>query len=187
MSRSLTWSQRVRFQFAAITRMALRINRGMVTSKTLWAVVISKLKSWKMWNIFQRFDCSFSNFFLFGPPISLPRSKLNERKVLLSSPVFVSLSCTSNAGCCACLILFSFLYIRKDWGVWSHDITLSFFGWTGYQSLRRYIGFNNLTCDLRSNNHYLSGSENKVWKNSGLHGICIRDHCDTGAVLYQLS
>ena len=116
MSRSLTWSQRVRFQFAAITRMALRINRGMVTSKTLWAVVISKLKSWKMWNIFQRFECSFSNFFLFGPPISLPQSKLNERKVLLSSPVFVSLSCNSNAGCCACLILFSFLYIRKDWG-----------------------------------------------------------------------
>ena len=75
-----------------------------------------KLKSWKMWNIFQRFDCSFSNFFLFGPPISLPRSKLNERKVLLSSPVLVSLSCTSNAGCCACSILFSFLYIRKDWG-----------------------------------------------------------------------
>ena len=65
---------------------------------------------------FSKIRMFFSKLFLFGPPISLPQSKLNERKVLLSSPVFVSLSFTSNAGCCACSILFSFLYIRKDWG-----------------------------------------------------------------------
>ena len=41
--------------------------------------------------------------------------------------------------------------------------------------------------DLRSNEHYLSGSENKVWKTSGLYGIWTHDLCDTGAVLYQLS
>ena len=41
--------------------------------------------------------------------------------------------------------------------------------------------------DLRSNEHYLSSSENKVWKTSGLYGIWTHDLCDTGAVLYQLS
>ena len=39
--------------------------------------------------------------------------------------------------------------------------------------------------DLRSNEHYLSSSENKAWKkNSGLYGIWTYDLYDTGAVLY---
>ena len=41
--------------------------------------------------------------------------------------------------------------------------------------------------DPRSNVHYLSSSENKAWKNSGLYGIWTHDLCDTGAALYQLS
>ena len=42
--------------------------------------------------------------------------------------------------------------------------------------------------DLRSNEHYLSSSENKAWKkDSGLYGIWTQDLCDTGAVLCQLS
>ena len=41
--------------------------------------------------------------------------------------------------------------------------------------------------DLRSNEHYLSSSENKAWKSSGLYGIWTHDLCDTSAVLYQPS
>ena len=41
--------------------------------------------------------------------------------------------------------------------------------------------------DPRSNEHYLSSSENKAWKNSGVDGIWLHDLCDTSAVLYQLS
>ena len=41
--------------------------------------------------------------------------------------------------------------------------------------------------DLRSNKHFVSSSENKAVKNSGLYGIWSRDLCDTAAVLYQLS
>ena len=41
--------------------------------------------------------------------------------------------------------------------------------------------------DPRSNVHYLSSSENKPEKNSGLYGIWTHDLCDTGAALYQLS
>ena len=41
--------------------------------------------------------------------------------------------------------------------------------------------------DPRSNVHYLGGSENKAWKNSGLYRIWTYDLCDTGAVLYQLN
>ena len=40
---------------------------------------------------------------------------------------------------------------------------------------------------LRSNEHYLSSSEVRPEKNSGLYGIWTHDLCDTGAVLYQLS
>ena len=40
---------------------------------------------------------------------------------------------------------------------------------------------------LRSNEHYLSSSEVRPEKNSGLYGIWTHDFCDTGAVLYQLS
>ena len=36
--------------------------------------------------------------------------------------------------------------------------------------------------DLRSNEHYLSSSEMKAWKKSGLYGIWTNDLCDTGAV-----
>ena len=35
--------------------------------------------------------------------------------------------------------------------------------------------------DLRSNEHYLSSSEKKAWKNSGLYGIWTHDLCDTGS------
>ena len=38
-----------------------------------------------------------------------------------------------------------------------------------------------------SNEHYLSISENKTWKNAGLNMMWTHDLCDTGAVLYQLS
>ena len=41
--------------------------------------------------------------------------------------------------------------------------------------------------DLRSNEHYSSGSENKAWKKSDLNRIWTHDLCNTGAVLYQLS
>ena len=41
--------------------------------------------------------------------------------------------------------------------------------------------------DPRSNVHYLSGDENKAWKNLGLHETWTHDLCDTGTVLYQLS
>ena len=41
--------------------------------------------------------------------------------------------------------------------------------------------------DLHSKEHYLTSSEKKAWKNSGLYGIWTHDRCDTGAVLYQLS
>ena len=34
--------------------------------------------------------------------------------------------------------------------------------------------------DLHSNQHYLSRSENKAWKNSGLYGIWTHDLSDTG-------
>ena len=40
---------------------------------------------------------------------------------------------------------------------------------------------------LHNNEHYLSNSENKAWKNSGLYGIWTHDLCDTGVVLYQQS
>ena len=40
---------------------------------------------------------------------------------------------------------------------------------------------------LHNNEHYLSNSENKAWKNSGLYGIWTHDLCDTGAVPYQQS
>ena len=44
-----------------------------------------------------------------------------------------------------------------------------------------------VNCDLRSNKHYLSSSENLAWeKNSGLYGIWNHDLCDTDVVLYQL-
>ena len=36
--------------------------------------------------------------------------------------------------------------------------------------------------DLRSNEHYLSSSEKKAWKKSGLYGIWTHDFCDTGEV-----
>ena len=32
--------------------------------------------------------------------------------------------------------------------------------------------------DLHSNEHYLSSSENKAWKNSGLYGIWTHDLCE---------
>ena len=41
--------------------------------------------------------------------------------------------------------------------------------------------------DLRSNEHYLSGSENKAWKKLGLYEIWTHDPYVTGAVLYLLS
>ena len=41
--------------------------------------------------------------------------------------------------------------------------------------------------DLCSNEHYLSSSENKAWKNSGLYGIWTHDLTNTNAALYQLS
>ena len=41
--------------------------------------------------------------------------------------------------------------------------------------------------DFRSNENYLSSSENKLWKKSGRYGIWNHGFCDTGAVLYQLS
>ena len=46
---------------------------------------------------------------------------------------------------------------------------------------------NEYESDLRSNKHFVSSSENKACKNSGLYGIWTRDLRDTGAVLYQLS
>ena len=48
----------------------------------------------------------------------------------------------------------------------------------------RYKEYEN---NLLSNEHYLSCSENKAWKNSGLRGIWTLDLCDTAAMLYQLS
>ena len=39
--------------------------------------------------------------------------------------------------------------------------------------------------DLRSNERYLSSSENKALKNSGLYGIWTHDFHDTGAVLFH--
>ena len=48
-------------------------------------------------------------------------------------------------------------------------------------------GFSVYESNLCSNEHYLSITENKAWKNSGLYGIWTHDHCDTSAVLYQLS
>ena len=41
--------------------------------------------------------------------------------------------------------------------------------------------------DHRSYAQNLSGCEIKAWKNSGLNGIRTHDHCDIGAVLYQLT
>ena len=42
--------------------------------------------------------------------------------------------------------------------------------------------------DLRSNEHYLSSSENEAWKkHSGLDVIWTQDLCDTGAALHQLT
>ena len=32
--------------------------------------------------------------------------------------------------------------------------------------------------DLHSNEHYMSSSENKAWKNSGLYGIWTHDLCE---------
>ena len=46
---------------------------------------------------------------------------------------------------------------------------------------------NKYESDFRSNENYLSSSENKLWKESGLYGIWNHGFCDTGAVLYQLS
>ena len=46
---------------------------------------------------------------------------------------------------------------------------------------------NKYESDFRSNENYLSSSENKLWKKSGLYGIWNHGFCDTGAVLYQLS
>lgn len=40
--------------------------------------------------------------------------KVEREESIIVLACVCSLSCTSNAGCCACLILFSFLYIRKD-------------------------------------------------------------------------
>ena len=39
--------------------------------------------------------------------------------------------------------------------------------------------------DPCSNVHYLSSSENKAWKSSGLYGIWTHDLSDTGAALYH--
>ena len=39
--------------------------------------------------------------------------------------------------------------------------------------------------DPSSNVYYLSSSENKAWKSSGLYGIWTHDLCDTGAALYH--
>ena len=41
--------------------------------------------------------------------------------------------------------------------------------------------------DPRNKVRYLSSSENKAWKNSGLYGVKTHDLCDTSAALYQLS
>ena len=43
--------------------------------------------------------------------------------------------------------------------------------------------------DLRSNEHYKSGSENKAWKKKmqACAGFESHDICGTGAMLYQLS
>ena len=46
---------------------------------------------------------------------------------------------------------------------------------------------NEYESDLRSNEHYLSSSENKAWKKLGLHEIWAHDPCVTDAVLYLLS
>ena len=39
----------------------------------------------------------------------------------------------------------------------------------------------------RSYTHNLTSCEINAWKKSGLNGIRTHDHCDTSAVLYQLS
>ena len=39
--------------------------------------------------------------------------------------------------------------------------------------------------DLRSNEHYLSNSEKKAWKNSGLYEIWTHDHCDTAVQIHD--
>ena len=62
---------------------------------------------------------------------------------------------------------------------------LVFFGWTGYQSLQRYIGFNNLTCeyesDLRSNNKAVKIRSEKIQACTGFESVttAIQVQCST--------
>ena len=42
--------------------------------------------------------------------------------------------------------------------------------------------FSEYESNLHSNEHYLSSSENKAWKNSGLYGIWAHDLCNASAV-----
>ena len=68
---------------------------------------------------------------------------------------------------CLCLLRLVTKYFKIVSGLLDYK-------WSGYES------------DLHSNEHYLSSSEKKAWKNLGLYGIWTHDFCDTGAVLYQL-
>ena len=65
---------------------------------------------------------------------------------------------------CLCLLRLVTKYFKIVSGLLEYK-------WSGYES------------DLHSNEHYLSSSEKKAWKNLGLYGIWTHDFCDTGAVL----